>query len=260
MMRVSCCGKQIQGAREYQEDSFLVEKGTLPDNARLLIVCDGMGGHEGGDIASRTVSEVIAQSFLEEDDKSPAQKFKSGLDKANAALAEMVQKGEAPDGLGTTIVAVFVDGQDLHWLSVGDSLLYHIRKGQIEQLNEDHSMAPILDQMADAGRITKEEARSDPQRNALRSAVMGAKIELVNIQSKENYLQKGDALILASDGLLSIPESEIAESVEKNIKKGPEPVANDLLNSVAARDLPHQDNTTVIAFIINRGFSFWPFS
>lgn len=259
-MKTFCTGSQSIGARDYQEDSFLIQEEALPENSKLLVVCDGMGGHEGGDIASKIVADVIVQCFLEEDNKSPAQKFKFSLEKANAALADMVEQGDAPDGLGTTIVAAFIHDNDVHWLSVGDSLLYHIRKGQIHQLNDDHSMAPILDQMAQSGRITKEDALSDPQRNALRSAVMGKKIELINIQSKENFLKIGDTLILASDGLLSLSEKNISKIALQNYRKGSKVITDQILEAVSARDHPHQDNTTLITLTTGKRFTLWPFS
>lgn len=259
-MKTFCAGSQSIGARDYQEDSYRIQEEALPKNSKLLVVCDGMGGHEGGGIASKIVADVIIQCYLEEDNKSTTQKFKFSLEKANAALADMVEQGEAPDGLGTTVVAAFIHGNDVHWLSVGDSLLYHIRKGQIHQLNDDHSMAPILDQMAQSGRITKEEALSDPQRNALRSAVMGKKIELINIQSKENFLKAGDTLILASDGLLTLSEKDISKLVLQNYRKGAEIITDQMLKTVLVRDHPHQDNTTLITLTTGNRFAIWPFS
>ena len=259
-MKTFCSGSQSIGARDYQEDSLLIQEDNLPPNCTLLVVCDGMGGHEGGDIASRTVAEVIVKCFLEEENKSPAQKFKICLEKANAALADMVTQGDAPEGLGTTVVAAFIHGNNLHWLSVGDSLLYHIRKGNIQQLNDDHSMAPILDQMAQSGRISKEEALSDPQRNALRSAVMGKKIELINIQSKENFLKTGDTLLLASDGLLTLSEKDISKLVQQNYRKGAKIITGQILDTVSARDQSHQDNTTLITLTTGKRFRIWPFS
>ena len=89
-------------------------------------------------------------------------------------------------------------------MSVGDSPLLLFRRGEIALLNEDHSLAPELDRLAKIGRITAEQAKTDPRRHMLRSAVTGEELDLVDVSRKPLVLEAGDYVILASDGVQTL--------------------------------------------------------
>jgi protein phosphatase len=127
---------------------------------------------------------------------------------------------------------------------VGDSPLYLVRRGEIVLLNEDHSLAPEIDKLAVAGLISWEAAMADPRRHVLRSALTGTEIDLVDRSRRPLALQPGDVVVLASDGIHTIPEAEIARLVSK--ASTPAAAADALLAAVAAVGDAYQDNTTVV--------------
>jgi protein phosphatase len=129
-------------------------------------------------------------------------------------------------------------------VSVGDSPLFLVRKGEIVLLNEDHSLAPELDKLAAAGKMSWREARSDPRRHFLRSALTGGEIELVDRSHRPLALQPDDIVILASDGIQALSHADIARLADG--APSPAPLADALLAAVTAVGDPHQDNTTVV--------------
>ncbi|MEQ1615355.1 MAG: serine/threonine-protein phosphatase, partial [Hyphomicrobiaceae bacterium] len=128
-----------------------------------------------------------------------------------------------------------------------DSPLYLYRRAEIALLNEDHSLAPALDQLAAEGKITEAAARSDPRRHMLRSAVTGEELDLVDLSRKALALDDGDYVILASDGIHTLDEAEIARIVTGYAEAGPQAVADALIRAVLELREPHQDNVTIIA-------------
>lgn len=240
---------QIPGSREYQEDYAITRGGESAGTDCFLLVCDGMGGHAAGDVASKTAARAFLNVFNENKESDPKEWLPIALSSANAEIASAVSQNEALADMGTTLLACTVRNNSVFWISVGDSILYHVRNSVVTVLNDDHSMAPFLDKLAEEKQISKEEALRDPRRNALRSAVMGDEIPLVDLSEKPELLVAGDILILASDGILSLEESEIGELSSRFRKQGAEAVANALLESVESKNLSHQDNTTVAVYI-----------
>jgi serine/threonine protein phosphatase PrpC len=243
---------QILGARERQEDS--VSHRSFDDGRSLLILlADGMGGHQGGEIASRTSIDAFTSAFFTDFSalKIPYRLFGS-LERANKELATVSKKSVELEGMGSTLVAATVSAVGLHWISVGDSLLLRVRGGQIQRLNEDHSMAPLLDEAVEKGTLTREQAASHKDRSALRSAVSGAPIELVDISDRPEQLRKGDVVLLASDGLLTIADREIVRVISEKRSAGAQAIVKELLDAVSKKNKRRQDNTTVAAIVIGR--------
>jgi protein phosphatase len=114
-------------------------------------------------------------------------------------------------------------------------------------VNEDHSLAPMLDMLAASGKISEEQAKSDPRRHMLRSAVTGEELELVDLCKQPLPVEAGDYVILASDGIHSIDGVEIARVIAAYADDGPQEVASALIRAVVAARDPFQDNTTVVA-------------
>ena len=117
-------------------------------------------------------------------------------------------------------------------------------------LNEDHSLAPELDKLAAAGKITWAEAKADPRRHFLRSALTGTEIDLVDrshhVDRSRRRVQAGDVIILASDGIQTLSPEDIMQVVTDSVAAGPERVADALLEAVEAAKEAYQDNTTVV--------------
>jgi serine/threonine protein phosphatase PrpC len=245
-----------QGGRSYQEDSAVVwqapnsaDRGAADGTQLLAILADGMGGHAGGAIASDAVCKNFKAQFVVQSGTA-RDRLKSALDAANGAIGALV--GERPNlrGMGATLIGVAFDAGHAHWVSVGDSPLYLYRRGEMARLNEDHSMAPVLEKLVEAGRLDPEEARDDPRRHLLRSAVVGEDLDLVDLAQEPWPLHRGDVVVLASDGLNSIADIEIARVIAAFRKDGPEATAEALIQAVADAGEPHQDNTTVVVVTV----------
>lgn len=269
-----------QGARDYQEDtaatlafpassngasgtpaaggggtSVSPANGTMSqadDRLGLVaVLADGMGGHVGGALASQTVCErfmglmTSAQQNLRDDDLRHT--LHEAVIAANDALAEKVAADPVLSGMGSTVIAVsFSSGGGVNWVSVGDSPLLFYRRGEIALLNEDHSLAPELDRMAEAGLITEQQALGDPRRHMLRSALTGDDLELVDRSQTSLQLEPGDFVVLASDGLQTLEGGEIERIIAAYGKDGADAVARALIRAVEAVRAPHQDNATVV--------------
>ncbi len=115
--------------------------------------------------------------------------------------------------MGCTLVGVAFGPEGVEWVSVGDSPLFLVRDGEIVLLNEDHSLAPEIDKLAVAGKISWAAAQADPRRHFLRSALTGTEIDLVDRSHRPLALRPGDVVILASDGIHTISHADIARVV-----------------------------------------------
>ncbi len=180
---------------------------------RALIVADGMGGHRGGEVASRLAVETLTQK-LETSAAAPEEALRVGFETANARVHEAGGRDPALLGMGTTLVCLVLDANGGAWVGhVGDSRAYRLRDGRLELLTDDHS---VVGELMRAGRISPEEARVHPQRNELLRAIGTQPTVLVDVQSVE--VRAGDRFLLCSDGLTSmVSDAEIAE-----IAAGPE--------------------------------------
>jgi PPM family protein phosphatase len=247
--------RATKGARDYQEDAALLWPGTdllapiaVPDtgeNHLFAILADGMGGHAGGALASRLVCDHFLAAYTDQHGET-VENLIHGLVAANDAIAAQVEDNPLLSGMGSTLVATTFSPDGLSWVSVGDSPLLLWRHGEIAMLNEDHSLAPDLDKLAAAGKITASEAKRDPRRHMLRSAVTGEEIDLVDISKKPLVLAPADVVILASDGLQTLDNQEIARIVAAYAQDGASAVAGALIRAVDALREPHQDNATVV--------------
>ena len=242
-------GDQIQGRRDYQEDDFAMTLLTGDHSASdrlLLVLADGMGGHAGGRVASETVVREFWEGF-----RLPATDLTAhltaGVEAANAAVRAKQQADPALFEMGSTLVVALVQDGKLHWASVGDSLLWVCRNGALKRLNEDHSMLPQLLYLVELGRMTEEEARRDPRVHQLRSAIMGEDIPLLDIAAEGYALEANDVVLLASDGLETLSEADLADLITQHGNDAQALVVS-LLAAVTAAGADHQDNTTVLAY------------
>lgn len=236
-------GQQIRGDRDYQEDVFQILELPVEDPVqRYLILADGMGGHDGGyEAASKAVSAVA--DYLKSELDTP--KLETALQLANKAVAELHKnQPEFQDG-GCTLVIARLSDQKLDWISVGDSPLYLISSGRVTRLNADHSMAPVLDDMVAAGRLTREEAENDPQRNALRSAITGDDLSLIDTSEASLNLSAGEVLLLASDGIDTLSHTRITEAVIGSAGRAKD-ICHNLIEAISEVNKPGQDNTSII--------------
>ncbi len=254
LFRIATC--KTRGMRKMQEDacgfrslgdSSQTGSGAQASSDRfVLVLADGMGGHAGGATASTTACSVFLEEYVRSNEPIRV-RLGTALGKCNSALNEIVDREPELAGMGCTLVGVSLEGGRLQWVSVGDSLLYLIRRDRsIRRLNSDHSMWPVLQQMVLSGEISAADAEQHPHRHALRSALTGEPIPQVDLPEEDCEIGPGDWIIVGSDGLLTLSESQIAETLDRNSKMGPEGVAKALIDAIAMEHRPNQDNATVI--------------
>jgi protein phosphatase len=179
-----------------------------PDrNRRMLMVADGMGGHLGGEVASRMAVETAAEVFRA-GGEDPAELLRVALETANHRVHNAARQDMDLSGMGTTGVCLLFQGGSSAWVAhVGDSRAYRLRGGEFEQITEDHSVVGALIRM---GHITEEEGRIHPQRNEILRAI--GTNEDVEVQVTRLDLEPGDRYLLCSDGLSGlVSDAEIAE-------------------------------------------------
>ena len=243
--------RQIPGKREYQEDDYGLldgrDLGLDGSEHSMLLVADGMGGHVGGATASGLLSKTFVEAYPQASGPI-VDRLWNCLEMANKALADAIAENPNLDSMGSTLVAAVVSSEGLNWISVGDSPLWLFRKGKLERLNADHSMASILADLVAKGHMTKEDAARDPRRHALRSAVMGDDIHLIDVSSQPVVVEQGDRLLLASDGLLTLSDQEIAAILQQTQDAPLEDSAAALIQAVEAAEHPYQDNATILLY------------
>ena len=208
-MKVSHSARTDVGqTRDHNEDSYGVGEGEQVERfGELLVVCDGMGGHAAGEIASRVAVDTILSGYYAADDEERNDVLEQAFSNANEQIY-----ASGHGSMGTTGVAALLHHDALHIANVGDSRAYLIRDGEIRQLSRDHSF--VSDQVA-AGLITAEQARSSPHRNVITRA-LGYQSE-VSVDLFRWPLQVGDIILLCSDGLHGlVTDDEIAEIVMAN--------------------------------------------
>lgn len=239
-------GDQIDGARDYQEDAFMVSQlGETPDgkSSALIIMADGMGGHAAGNVASNMVVASFNKSFQSKfPPKQPNIILNQALLSANEQIASSVNETPALAGMGCTMVTAYLEGEDLWWVSVGDSHLYLIRDKELIKQNADHSYGAFLDMMIEQGEEIDED--NGMSRNMLMSAMTGVEISSIDCPESPLKVKPGDRIIVASDGLDTIGAGAIIQySTWSDTAK--ECVLS-LLKAVEDVKRKKQDNTTII--------------
>lgn len=242
-MQLDLATAEYIGAREQQQD--LAAALPLASGA-LLVLADGLGGHESGAEASRIVVTTFKEAGAAGRFKQSAtrrQALREVLDLANARIAEGVDPAHGHRGMASTVVAAIVDNRELRWVSVGDSHLYVWREGRLHKLNEDHSQAGL---MVRSGQYKPSDPEVQAVKSVLVSALTGRKLEIVDLPQSGFRLEPGDVLMLASDGLNTLSDAEIEQIVAEVGDRGAVKLSTTLLESVRGRRLERQDNTTVV--------------
>ena len=241
--------KEFIGERELQEDyssiNFLKQQTEL-----LFVLADGMGGHAGGEVASKTSVDAFVKTFVDSTSESIQAKLGAALQQANHEISNLINSNTSLDGMGCTLVGMHISVHGINWISVGDSPLFLIRKNQLIRLNEDHSMAPLIEKSLRDGKITQDEARNHPHQHVLRSAVTGGDLELIDAPANTFALHAGDVVVLASDGILTLSDDEILNTVKGVEQRQADGITSALLSAVRAKRKPRQDNTTIQVFAV----------
>ena len=208
--------------RKGNEDSYTAED-------PLFAVADGMGGHQGGEVASSVALEILSQG------DGPLEEL---VRKANDEVFRRAGKDPGLSGMGTTLTAIRHEGKVLRLAHVGDSRAYLLRDGTIQRLTKDHT---VVERLVDEGRLSAEEAEIHPQRSILTRA-LGVD-EAIQVDQGAIEPHAGDRLLLCSDGLTGVVgEEEITRILTDHAE--PQDAANALVD--AANEGGGQDNITAV--------------
>jgi protein phosphatase len=253
-MRITSFGMNDVGVkRTNNEDNYLIN-----DELNLFVVCDGMGGHAGGEFASaiavNTVEEVLTSIEIRPDEGSfdgdahdgpielMREKLRYAIRLAGKRIFEKALIETEYKGMGTTCLALIVDNGNAFLAHVGDSRGYLVREGRIEQLTEDHS---LVNERLRAGLITEEEAKNHKLKNIITRSL--GFMEDVEIDLQVRAVRRGDQFLLCSDGLSNLVEGE--EMGEALNKYTPQVAARYLIETACERG--GDDNVTVVVVRID---------
>ena len=217
--------------RTANEDSLYVR-------APLFAVADGMGGAQAGEVASRIAAEAFEPA--ERSDESPEVYLRTIAETANARIHTLAQEDESHSGMGTTLTAAMVEGDEVSIAHVGDSRAYLFRDGQLRMLTSDHS---LVEELRRQGRLTDEQAEDHPQRSIITRA-LGPEDE-VEVDTLTISARPGDQFLICSDGLTTmVKDAQIAEVLATA------PTLDDAVSRLVreANDAGGRDNITVVAF------------
>lgn len=236
------------GEREEQEDSFAVLNATalaeLSSQGLFALVADGMGGMEGGRQASEWAADFFVQLFRERDPKRSVPEW---FYQSVHVVSDSVYR-QFGGRSGTTLVAVHLLEDRLHWLSVGDSAIYLARDGGVFQLNREHTcLNQLYLQELEQPVIDKARAEQDEDARRLTSFVGIDRLAEVDLNLRPLTLKRGDALLVCSDGISGVlTPPELLEAMTLAPKEG----AELLEHMVLEKGVPGQDNYTgiLIAF------------
>lgn len=188
--------------RSANQDFVYASDQPVGNLSNMLIVADGMGGHNAGDLASRYTVESMVDYIEKAVEKRPIPLLAEAIHHANELVVEKAKSDKALEGMGTTVVAATVQENYLYVANVGDSRLYLIDQ-EIEQITRDHS---LVEEMIRVGELQRKDAKSHPDRNIITRAVgvrTPVKIDFFDIK-----LEPGDVILLCSDGLTNMVEDE----------------------------------------------------
>nr|MBQ8243687.1 Stp1/IreP family PP2C-type Ser/Thr phosphatase [Oscillospiraceae bacterium] len=231
--------------RKQNQDAFQIEQ--LDRSSLLCVVCDGMGGAKSGNIASSLAVEVFVEEIRRSWMPGMEQEridlmLRSAVKLANFTVYDQSAQFEEFDGMGTTLVAAFVQGKSATVINVGDSRCYGIDRSGIRQITRDHSLVQL---MVDRGELTPELAKTYPGKNFITRAIGTEPVVMSDIFHLD--LSRGDFLLLCSDGLSNtMDDQEILFEVVHGVNK--RQCCKRLLNIAKNRGAP--DNVTSVLVLV----------
>lgn len=230
------------GGRPEDQDCFdIVEV----NGRQIFVVCDGMGGHAGGCVASVTAVNTLIDSFRRQAEIVPTKEaMVTAVSDANAAVYKKSQDEPRLRGMGTTLTLLVIDGQAAYVTHIGDSRIYQLRNGKKKYRTFDHSM--VFDQVA-KGKMTEEEARVHPRANVLSRAI--GILPDVDVAVRKLSFRANDRFVLCCDGVWNTqPEPDVISMLTSNADV--ETVAmstRTLVEQIGKKNGGQHDNHTMIA-------------
>jgi len=222
--------------RDANEDSYVVAP-------PLFAVADGMGGAQAGEVASKTAAGVFEEGAT--GDGTPEQRLTSLVREANRRIFEMAVADDSKRGMGTTLTAAILEGDEVTVAHVGDSRAYRMRDGDLDQLTHDHSLVAELER---SGQISPEDAEHHPQRSIITRA-LGPEPD-VEVDAHTHTARPGDLYVICSDGLTGMISDDEMASILRGTSSLDE-AAESLVK--AANQSGGKDNITVVLFSVKEG-------
>ena len=190
--------------RSSNQDSYAA--GEMPGGVAWAIVCDGMGGANGGNVASaqavKMISEIISSTYREGMSSNSIRiMLRSAIYSANVSIFDTAKSVESLTGMGTTAVAAVISQGVAHIAHAGDSRAYLVGDGELKQITRDHS---IVQSMVEDGTISQSQARKHPRKNVITRA-LGAQ-ESIEVDYNELPIEPGQMLLMCTDGLTNYME------------------------------------------------------
>jgi len=217
----------------------IADENVIREKGYMLIVADGMGGHQAGEVASRMATDIISHEYFKQNGGGVEKNLSIVLTLANKSIFEKASSSDAHKGMGTTCTVLVVIDQAVYYAHVGDSRAYMQKGNCIRQITTDHT---YVQELVKNGNITAAEAAVHPKRNILTNA-MGTKPEMrVDTGKFEYALENNDRLLLCSDGLYDyLNDDELKEILLANdIKKAAQVMIQQ------AKERGGHDNITVV--------------
>lgn len=233
------------GTRKNQEDSIF---GFAEGERAIGIVCDGMGGLADGEEASRSAAVSLAQAWFERTTIDDVPAFlQQEARQADKKVSGLKNKNGKPLAAGTTIAAALMQGNEMYWLSVGDSRIYMVHRNEIMTLNRLHNYRLTLDARLKRGDITlKEYADEEYRADALISYIGIGNLSLIDVSRRAVALESGDIVILASDGLYRCMAEDEILAAAVGYADNMQAAADALIHMASLKLTNGQDNTSVV--------------
>jgi len=208
------CKTDLGRVRENNEDKleyFVPEDPKhLASRGHVYVVCDGMGGHEAGQIASELTAKTFIDVYLNHPASDPMQAMAAAVQAANRFVLDNARTFPKRRGMGTTLVALVLIQDRAYSVNVGDSRIYRLRNGELLRLTVDHT---VIEEYVKLGMLTQEQAEVHPHKHVLTRAI-GA--EDVRADIEEHDVREGDTFLLCSDGIINhVNDDAIGETLRQ---------------------------------------------
>jgi PPM family protein phosphatase len=238
-MRIDFAGRTHPGhVRARNEDALL----QRPERG-LFAVADGMGGHAGGDIASRIAIDVLDERLTDPSGDTASQ-LHATMRAAHDAILKAARADRALTGMGTTLTALQIDaGERCTLAHVGDSRAYRLRAGSLDQLTRDHTW---VQQQVDAGLLSPDQARSHPYASMLTCA-LGVEAAALDVEIFDWIAEPGDIVLLCTDGLVARLDDDAVRSILIGHPKL-DAAADALIGAANAAGGPDNSTVALVAF------------
>ena len=231
--------------RENNEDNYGYwepeDDASFAALGRLAIVADGMGGHEGGQVASRMAVEILAETYAASAEADSQKRLLDALAEAHRRIQSKAREDPSLSAMGTTCTAFALVNAQLYFVHVGDSRLYLLREGKLRPLTRDHT---LIARLIENGAVRPEEAENHPQKHVLTSALGVTDDIEIDFPPEPVAIQADDVLLICTDGLWG--QMKLNEMQQVTASQSPKSACRALIQ--LAKDRGGPDNITVQIF------------